>query len=98
MVGGRAIEAEPGGEQDEAEQPGDEKGGAPAEGARNRDADQRGEQHPDIGAGVEDADPERALAAREPFGDRPDRARIGDRKSTRLNSSHYSATRMPSSA
>src|SRR3546814_8472953 len=35
------------------------------------------EQHPDIGAGVEDADPERALAAREPFGDRLDRARIG---------------------
>src|SRR3546814_17944072 len=44
MVGGRAIGAEPGGAQDEAEQPADAKGGAPAESRRNREADPRGGQ------------------------------------------------------
>src|SRR5690606_8779184 len=72
-----AEQPDPQAEDDEAEQAGDQESHLPAVSRGHHDPDDRGHQHADVGAGVEDADAERALAAREPLGHGLDRAGIG---------------------
>ena len=72
----RAMVHEPPGDQpDQAGDPGDDEGHAPAIGDGQRGHDQRGDDRPDIGARVEQPDGIGALAGRKPFGHRLDAGR-----------------------
>jgi len=62
-----AVETEPGGQPDHAQQAGEDEGPAPAHGDGDDRHDQRSQDRADIGPGIEDTDSERPFLLGEPF-------------------------------